>query len=140
MKHIAKRILLVLLALSALPAFAFAQGQTESPQENNQAVYHTITPQEAKKRLDTDKDIILLDVRTESEFTQGHIPGAKNIPLQELSDVASAQLPNKDATIFVYCRSGNRSKTASKALVKLGYTQIYDLGGIIDWPYETVSP
>ncbi|AFM39413.1 Rhodanese-related sulfurtransferase [Desulfosporosinus acidiphilus SJ4] len=98
-----------------------------------------IDPSEAKKRLDTEKDIILLDVRTEKEYVENHIPRSTLIPLNVLAREAGQKLPNKQAAIFVYCRSGNRSKAAVKMLLKLGYSNLYNLGGIIRWPYKTVS-
>ncbi|KLU67371.1 putative adenylyltransferase/sulfurtransferase MoeZ [Desulfosporosinus acididurans] len=98
-----------------------------------------IDPSEAKKRLDTEKDIILLDVRTEREYVENHIPRSTLIPLNVLAREAGQKLPNKQAVIFVYCRSGNRSKAAVKMLLKLGYSNVYNLGGIIRWPYRTVS-
>ncbi|MGC7871323.1 rhodanese-like domain-containing protein [Desulfosporosinus sp. SYSU MS00001] len=98
-----------------------------------------IGPSEAKKRLDTEKNIILLDVRTEHEYAEKHIPRSTLIPLNVLAREAGKRLPNKQATIFVYCRSGNRSKAAVKMLLKLGYSNLYNLGGIIRWPYKTVS-
>jgi phage shock protein E len=98
-----------------------------------------IDPSEAKKRLDTEKNIILLDVRTEHEYVENHIPRSTLIPLNVLTKEANKKLPNKQATFFVYCRSGNRSKAAVKILLKLGYTNVYNLGGIIRWPYKTVA-
>lgn len=98
-----------------------------------------IDPSEAKKRLDMDKKIILVDVRTREEYIENHIPGSTLIPLNVFAKEASKQLPNKQATIFLYCRSGNRSRAAVKMLLKQGYTNIFDLGGIIRWPYKTVS-
>jgi rhodanese-related sulfurtransferase len=79
-----------------------------------------------------------LDVRRIDEFAAGHIPGAINIPNESIGTDAIPELPNKDQLILVYCRSGNRSKQASKKLVDLGYTNIVEFGGIIDWPGETV--
>lgn len=98
-----------------------------------------IEPAEAKKRLKLDKDIILLDVRTREEYIENHIPESAWIPLNVLAKEASKKLPDKQATIFVYCRSGNRSRAAVKRLLKQGYTNVFDLGGIIRWPYKTVS-
>ena len=83
--------------------------------------------------------MILLDVRTEQEYQEKHIPGAILIPVQEIENRATSELPDKNVVIFVYCRSGARSANAAKILVGKGYTHIYDIGGIIDWPYETVS-
>lgn len=98
-----------------------------------------IDPTEAKKRLDMEKGIILLDVRTREEYLENHIPKSTLIPLNVLETEASNKLPDKQATIFVYCRSGNRSRAAVKRLLKQGYTSVFDLGGIIRWPYKTVS-
>ena len=97
-----------------------------------------ITPQDAKARLDSDKSIIPFDVRTRAEFDAEHIAGANVAPVDTLSTTATQLFPDKNATYFIYCRSGNRSATASRLLVNLGYRHVYDLGGIIDWPYETV--
>lgn len=98
-----------------------------------------INPTEAKKRLDGEKGIILLDVRTQEEYIENHIPKSTLIPLLVLAKEASKKLPDQQATIFVYCRSGNRSRAAVRMLVKQGYTNVFNLGGIIRWPYKTVS-
>lgn len=100
--------------------------------------YRKISAEEAKNYMDTE-DVIILDVRTQSEYDEGHIPDAVLIPNTELENQAAVQLPDKDKKILVYCRSGNRSETASRLLVDMGYTAVYDFGGIIDWPYETVT-
>lgn len=94
---------------------------------------------DVKKRLDTEKGIILLDVRTRDEYLEKHIPNSTLVPVNVLENEAIRKLPDKNAEIFVYCRSGNRSAMAVKILTKLGYTHIYNLGGIVRWPYETVS-
>lgn len=98
-----------------------------------------ITAEEAKKIMDTESEYVILDVRTEEEFAQGHIPGAILIPDYEIREEAESSLPDKDALILVYCRSGRRSKNAAQILLELGYTNIREFGGIIDWPYETVT-
>lgn len=98
-----------------------------------------INLEDAKKRLDSEKGIILLDVRTRDEYLERHIPKCTLIPVNVLENEASRKLPDKNAEIFVYCKSGNRSAMAVKILAKLGYTHIYNLGGIVGWPYETVS-
>ena len=98
-----------------------------------------ITAQEAKKIMDTESEYVILDVRTEEEFAQGHIPGAILIPDYEIREEAESSLPDKDALILVYCRSGRRSKNAAQILAELGYTNIREFGGILDWPYETVT-
>lgn len=101
--------------------------------------FQNISPKEAKERMEKEPGIILLDVRTVPEHEALHIPGSLLIPLHVLEKEAPTKIPDKDAVIFVYCRSGNRSVDAARILVRLGYTQIYNLGGIIDWPYETQS-
>ena len=98
--------------------------------------YQQITQEEAKDMMDAG-DVIVLDVREQSEFDAGHIPGAVLLPVGTITkDTAAAAIPEMDAVVLVYCRSGNRSKTASKALVDLGYTNIYEFGGINTWPYD----
>ena len=105
--------------------------------ENNQeAVYVNITAEEAKKIMDAEEGYVILDVRTQEEYDQGHIPGAILIPDTEVEVTAEDVLTDKDQLILVYCRSGRRSKLASEILVELGYTNIKEFGGIIDWPYE----
>ena len=94
---------------------------------------------EAKKRLDMEKEIILLDVRTREEYIQNHIPGSTLIPLNLLESEASQTLLDTQAPIFVYCRSGVRSRVAVEMLLKQGYTNVLDMGGIVSWPYTTVS-
>lgn len=95
-----------------------------------------ITAEEAKQIIDTEEGYIILDVRTQEEYDQGHIPGAILIPNTEIETRAEEELPDKDQLILVYCRSGRRSKLAAEILVELGYTNIQEFGGIIDWPYE----
>ena len=101
--------------------------------------YHKITAEEAKNRMDSDDTIIILDVRTQEEYEESHIPGAILIPNESIGTEKQEQLPDMDQEILVYCRSGNRSKTASSTLAELGYTNIYEFGGINTWPYETAS-
>ena len=98
--------------------------------------YQQITQQEAKVMMDT-QDVIILDVREQSEYDAGHIPGAILLPVGTITkESAAAVIPELGSVVLVYCRSGNRSKTASKVLVELGYTNIYEFGGINTWPYE----
>lgn len=99
------------------------------------AEYQRIHANHAKKMLDSDKKIILLDVRTAEEYEQKHIPGAKLIPNEVINDHTTKEI-SKDNTILVYCRSGNRSRQATEKLLKLGYTDVYDFGGINEWSYE----
>lgn len=98
--------------------------------------YQQITQEEAKQMMDT-QDVVILDVREQREFDAGHIPGAVLLPVGTIDEeTAAAVIPEKDAVVLVYCRSGNRSKTASSVLAELGYTGIYEFGGIHTWPYD----
>lgn len=98
--------------------------------------YEQITQEAAKEMMDT-QDVIILDVREQEEYDSGHIPGAVLLPVGTIDeDTAAEVIPEKDSTLLVYCRSGNRSRTAASALAELGYTNIYEFGGINTWPYE----
>ena len=105
----------------------------------DKVTYEQISQEEAKKMMDTETGYVIIDARTEEEFAEGHIEGAVLIPEYEIADRAEKELPDKGALILVYCRSGRRSKIASEELVKLGYTNVKEFGGIIDWPYEIVK-
>lgn len=126
---------LVLMLLISLSLF----GLTACQDGGNNATYEQITPQQAKEIMDTEQEYIIIDARTEEEFAEGHIENAILIPEYEIKDRAEKELPDKDALILVYCRSGRRSKIASEELVKLGYTNVKEFGGIIDWPYDVVK-
>ena len=125
------RILRIVLLVAVLLA---ACGQDK---ENNQgAVYMNITAEEAKQIMDNEEGYIILDVREQDEYDAGHIPEAILIPYTQIGEKANEMLPDKDQLILVYCRSGRRSKIAAEALVELGYTNIKEFGGIIDWPLK----
>jgi rhodanese-related sulfurtransferase len=108
-------------------------------EKGEKAMYQQITPEEAKKIMDSGEEHIILDTREQDEFDSGHIPGAILIPYTEIENKAEEILPDKDAQILVYCRSGRRSKIASESLAKLGYKNVKEFGGIIDWPFEVVK-
>lgn len=101
--------------------------------------YMQISVNDAIEMMETEKDYIILDVRTIAEYKEGHIPGAICVPNEIISESTIKELPDKEQLIFVYCRSGNRSKQAAAKLAKQGYTKIYEFGGIIDWTGEIVS-
>ncbi|MBQ6933115.1 MAG: rhodanese-like domain-containing protein [Clostridia bacterium] len=104
--------------------------------QNNEG-YVSISAEEAKELMDKSENYIILDVRTKEEYDEVHIPDAILIPDTEIADRAEDELTDKEQLIFVYCRSGNRSKKASAILSQMGYTNIKEFGGIKDWPYET---
>ena len=103
----------------------------------NTVSYQQITAEEAKSMMDEQPDAVILDVREQDEYDAGHIPGAVLLSVGTIDEeTAASAIPENDTVVLVYCRSGNRSKTASQSLVDLGYTQIYEFGGIQDWPYD----
>ena len=105
-------------------------------EKGEKAMYKQITAEEAKKIMDSRDDHIILDAREQDEFDEGHIPNAILIPYTEIENQAEEMIPDKDKLILVYCRSGRRSKIAAECLSELGYTNVKEFGGIIDWPYE----
>lgn len=106
-------------------------------EDSKKAEYKKITPKEALEMMG--EGVIILDVRTQTEFDEGHIPNAILLPDAEITQRAEEVLPDRDQTTLVYCRSGRRSALAAKALIQLGYTNVYDFGGILDWPGEVVK-
>ena len=128
-----KKLFILLLAAAIFAAC----GQTEKIVK--ESVYMNITAEEAKVLMESETGYIILDVREQDEYDAGHIPGAILIPYTRIEEEASEKLTDKDQLILVYCRSGRRSKIAAEALVELGYTNIKEFGGIIDWPYEVES-
>ncbi len=126
-----KRILTALLATMLL-----ISGCTQTRSEETK--YNKITAEEAKEIIDTEEHK-LVDVRTPEEYEEEHIEGALLIPDYEIENLAESKLPDKDEKILVYCRSGSRSKAAAKKMIEMGYTDVHDLGGIMNWTYETVT-
>lgn len=128
-----KRFLLMLLT------FALPLGCVGCASDGSSVTYEQISGAEAKALMDSESGYIIIDARTQEEYDQGHIPGAILIPEYEIADRAEKELPDKDQLILVYCRSGRRSKIAAEELIKLGYTNVKEFGGIIDWKYEIVK-
>ena len=125
-----KKLVFLLLAVMMLTAC------TPTNENDLEVTYMNITAEEAKTIMDTEEGYIFLDVRAQDEYDEGHIPGAIVIPHTQIEAEAENVLTDKDQLILVYCRSGRRSKIAAEALVQLGYTNIKEFGGILDWPYE----
>ena len=131
-----KKLLLLLLAALLFTACGKMENTNEETIPMNEPVYRNITAEEARQIMDSQEDYVILDVRSQEEYDQGHIPGAVVIPHTEMEAQAEQILPDKDQLLLVYCRSGRRSKLAAETLVQLGYTNILEFGGILDWPYE----
>ncbi len=121
--------------ISVLIALLLLSGCSSS---NDKDTYNQVTMDEAIAMMDKAENYIIVDVRTAEEYASGHIPGAINIPNETIKIKDVDELKDKEQLILVYCRSGNRSKQASEKLVKLGYTNIVEFGGIKDWPGEIV--
>ena len=129
-----KKLVFLLLAVMLLTACNHVK------ENDREVTYMNITAEEAKRIMDIEEGYIILDVRAQEEYDESHIPGAILIPHTEIEARAEEVLTDKDQLILVYCRSGRRSKIAAEALVELGYTNIKEFGGIIDWPYEVEKP
>lgn len=125
------RILLISAVLCLLAACG-----SEPSEENGGESFMRITAKEAKEMMESETGYVILDVRTQEEYDEGHIPGSVLIPDYEIKDRAQEQLKDKEQMIFVYCRSGRRSKNAAEELAGMGYENIWEFGGILDWPYE----
>ena len=129
----------------AAPREAMASTQSPSPSpaeepadETSDEAYHKITAEEAKQMMD-EGNATVVDVRTAEEYAAGHIPGSILIPVEAIGDTKPVERPDTEAVLLGHCRTGIRSKRASDQLVELGYKHVYDFGGIVDWPYETVT-
>lgn len=143
------RLFSLLLASVLLVSFGGCKAKEEAPlsteapttktTEMINMTYEQISQDEAKRIMDTESDYIIIDARTQEEFDEGHIENAILIPEYEIQEKAPELIPDKNALILVYCRSGRRSKIASEALAELGYTNVKEFGGIIDWEYEIVK-
>ncbi|WP_245157047.1 rhodanese-like domain-containing protein [Anaerovorax sp. IOR16] len=134
MKYL-KRILGILLIFSML--FFSACGKTEEQEIKSE--YNLITTEEAYQRMNENINAVILDVRTQEEYNAGHISGAILVPNETIKDNKPDKLPDLDEEILIYCRSGNRSQQAAEKLLKIGYTNVYDFGGIQDWTYGIVT-
>ena len=145
-----KKWLAALLALVLLVGLAACSSETAAPDgetpasdaadgQAGTAAWKTLTAEEAKARMDSGDPVTVVDVRTDSEYEEGHIEGALLLPNEDIGTTMPALLPDQDAEILVYCRTGRRSAEAARKLTELGYTDVADFGGIVDWPYETVT-
>ena len=133
------KILCVLFASVCILCAACSNTISEKTQKGEKVMYVEISAEDAKNIMDSEKDYIILDVREQDEYDAGHVSGAILIPYTDIESKAPEMLPDKDKTLLVYCRSGRRSKIAAASLAELGYTNVKEFGGIIDWPYEVVK-
>lgn len=139
-----KALLLAMITITLLTVTACSSSNSKKdnsidhPSSEQTAILEEISAEDAMEMMENEDNVLILDVRTEEEFSEGHIKGAVLIPDYEITEKAEELIKDKSTTILIYCRSGRRSALAAKSLSDLGYTAIYDFGGIIDWPYETV--
>ncbi len=122
---------------TSMPSATGSQDSTPGPVTGGR--YTQITQEEAKEMMARDDGHIILDVRRFDEFDEGHIPGAVCVPNESIGGAMPKELPDLEQIILVYCRSGRRSKEASQKLADLGYVNVYEFGGIIDWTGEVVK-
>lgn len=127
------------IVMGLLIVVTFAVPAKNDVDDTSKVEYKRITAVEAKSRIDSGDELIILDVRTQAEYNAEHIPNAVLIPNETITDKMPELLPDFDAEILIYCRSGNRSAQAARKLIQIGYTNVYDFGGINNWPYDTVK-
>ena len=126
-------------SLALLSGCALSRAKADTAEDmTDKAAYQKISAEEAYEMM-ASQEIVVVDVRTQEEYDGGHIPNAILVPNESIGDDMPEALPDKEATLLIYCRSGRRSKEASEKLLKLGYKSIYEFGGVIDWPYELVK-
>ena len=144
-----KTLITIILAIISLISYVFTVSfndadicgfNLQQPQEEANMAYNqhaiVLTPSQALEKMQANPNAIILDVRTQEEFGQERIPGAVLLPDFELEAKAAEVLPDKDALILIYCRSGRRSNIAANLLTSMGYTNVFDFGGILSWPYD----
>ncbi len=132
------KIYIILLIILVVVLFVSFKSQQAKPVAGAVAPYKKISAEEAMKIMQSGQEIIIVDVRTAEEYASSHIQGAINIPNETIASTMVPALPDLDATILVYCRSGSRSAQAAKKLLAIGYTNVTDFGGVINWPYGLV--
>lgn len=134
-----RKITKVFLCLFLILAFITGCGRNNNGVEENKSDHKKISAQEAKSMMESNEDMVIIDVREESEYNEGHIKNSLLLPLGKIEKDIEKVSEDKDKTILLYCRSGRRSSEAATILTSLGYRNVYDFGGIIDWDYEIVK-
>ena len=138
------RQILLFAALAAslallLSGCALSKAKADTAEDRTgKAAYHKISAEEAYEMM-TSQEVVVVDVRTREEYDGGHIENAVLVPNESIGSEMPEALPDKEAILLIYCRSGRRSKEAAQKLLELGYQSVYDFGGVIDWPYELVK-
>ena len=125
-------------SLALLAGCTLSKTKKDAEDMTDKAAYHKISAEEAYEMMASQK-VMVVDVRTREEYDGGHIENAVLVPNESIGSEIPEALPDKEATLLVYCRSGRRSKDAAQKLLALGYQNVYDFGGVIDWPYELVK-
>ena len=127
-------------SLALLSGCTLSKTKKDTPEDmTGKAAYHKISAEEAYEMMSSQEVVVVVDVRTQEEYDGGHIENAVLVPNESIGSEMPEALPDKEATLLIYCRSGRRSKDAAEKLLSLGYQIVYDFGGVIDWPYELVK-
>lgn len=134
-----RKITKVFLFLFLIASLITGCGRSNNAVEESKSNYKKISSQEAKSMMESDEEMIIIDVREESEYNEGHIKDSLLLPLGNIEKDIEKMAKDKDKTILLYCRSGRRSSEAATILTNLGYSNVYDFGGIIDWDYEIIK-
>ena len=130
---------LLVASLALLSGCALSKAKADKAKDmTDKAEYHKISAEEAYEMM-VSQEVVVVDVRTREEYESGHIENAVLVPNESIGSEIPEALPDKEATLLIYCRSGRRSKEAAQKLLALGYQNVYDFGGVIDWPYELVK-
>ena len=137
------RQILLFAALSAslalLSGCTLSKAKKDTSEDTtDKAAYHKLSAEEAYEMM-ASQEVVVVDVRAREEYESGHIENAVLVPNENIGSEMPEALPDKEATLLIYCRSGRRSKDAAEKLLSLGYQSVYDFGGVIDWPYELVK-
>ena len=125
-------------SLALLAGCTLSKTKKDAEDMSDKVAYHKISAEEAYEMM-ASQEVMVVDVRTREEYDGGHIENAVLVPNESIGSEIPEALPDKEATLLVYCRSGRRSKDAAQKLLALGYQSVYDFGGVIDWPYELVK-
>ena len=125
-------------SLALLSGCALSKAKKDTEDMTGKVAYHKLSAEEAYEMM-VSQEVVVVDVRTREEYDGGHIENAVLVPNESIGSEMPETLPDKEATLLIYCRSGRRSKDAAQKLLALGYQSVYDFGGVIDWPYELVK-